>query len=288
MRTEQRRQSKSRYPCTNVRYRPTPSEQILVEPDLISALIKGSDDEVIRQRLPGRGRGQAGPVRGETPENSHVKRRIVAPFLQLALKAVWVEDVERQKRKVLSVSTLRRLASRGNLENTCIWVDYADVDNDTTEDYLLVGLLVQRHLDRILDRPPEVQEVAAKVFDRMVTNSGGKVAVSFPDDFGAILTSGQMRLAMDLLSDLSSAGENAVVRRGGADENVSGENRFEIVHDALAGPLLDWILRWRRHRTATEAAEREREQANLLLRQTRETAERALREERERAGIRRG
>ena len=115
----------------------------------------------------------------------------------------------------------------------------------------------------------------------MVTNSGGKIAISLPDDLHSVLTPDQIAIAEKLLIELSSTGEDALVRHGGVDEHTRGRNRFEILHDALAAPLLDWIARWRRKRAVDE----ERQAAAQRLQEEREAAEQRLRHEQMKAEL---
>jgi hypothetical protein len=227
-----------------------------VEPALVDALVRGADEQQILQRLPFRGRGKApsavaATTAGESPAGSD--GRIVAPFLQLALEALWVEDIEECGGTLLTLSTLRVLAR---------------APRDASDDNL-VGLLAQQRLDIILFHRPEAEQaVCAIVFDRMVTYSGGKVAVEVPGDFTAVLDPEQQRVAAALLDDLSAPGPDCLVRRvasdsqrqyGGQPDAV--EERFEIVHDALAVPILDWVTRWREEQARIEAKAREQHEA---------------------------
>jgi hypothetical protein len=265
----------------NIRHSLHLADEITVEQELLSALINGSDEEIIRLRLPLLGRGTSETARPDVLQKTNAQRiRVVAPFLQLALQAVWREDVEVGRRNILRVATLRQMtAGDGPVDPSS--AEPGQDGTTRTPDKMLVGLLVQQHLDRILDRPPEVQEIAARLFDRMVTSSGGKVAISLPDDLHSVLTTDQIAIAEKLLIELSSAGENALVRHGGVDEHTRGRNRFEILHDALAAPLLDWIARWRRK----QAVDQERQAAAQRLQEERDAAEQRLRLEQTKAEL---
>ena len=226
------------------------------EPALVDAVVRGADERQIFQRLPFRGRGSAPPnaaANGTEASAASPEGRIVAPFMQLALEALWGEDIEELHGTTLTLATLRSLASAP-----------ADAPDDA-----LVGLLAQRHLNTVLShRPAAEQRICAIVFDRMVTYSGGKVAVAVPGDFTAVLDAEQQQVAATLLEDLSADGPDRLVRRVATDSQrqypgASGEleERFEIVHDALAVPILEWVTRWREAQARDEAAAREQQAA---------------------------
>jgi hypothetical protein len=224
-----------------------------VEPTLVDAVVRGADEQQIFQRLPFRGRGKAPPriaANATEAATAAPQGRIVAPFLQLALEALWEEDIVECGGTMLTLATLRTLTGAA-----------ADVPDDA-----LVGLLAQRHLDTVLfNRPAAEQAICATVFDRMVTYSGGKVAVAVPGDFSALLDPEQQQAAAALLDELSVPGPDCLVRRvategqrqgQGASEQI--EERYEIVHDALAVPILDWVTRWREDQARRKAEEKEK------------------------------
>ena len=251
---------------------------VSVDDAVIDAVVRGADEQEIFQRLPFRGRGTA-PSQACAATTQAVGRtahgRIVAPFLQLALEALWREDVEVRGGTELTLTTLRVLAAAA-----------PDAPSET-----LVGLLAQRHLDAILfSRSNTEQATCAALFDRMVTYSGGKVAVAVPGDFSSMFDADQLDVAAALLKELAVPGPNCLVRRVATDDQrlheeaaASDDASFEIVHDALAVPILDWIRRWRARKARAEAEEREKAAAAKASREAAEqmAIERAEREARD-------
>src|SRR5262249_4041585 len=103
--------------------------------------------------------------------------------------------------------------------------------------------IVRTHLDSALRAlPPDDREVAAAVFRYLVTPSGTKVAHT-PADLAEYAALPESRVS-EVLGRLS-AGDVRIAR-------PVGEGRYEIFHDALAAPILDW--RAREARARIEAA----------------------------------
>lgn len=247
---------------------------IRADEDVVNAVVKGADEREIFQRLPFRGRGMVSAEAGDgaQPSAERTLLRVVAPFLQLALEALWHHDIECAGGTTMTLAGLRVLARAA----------------DDSPAVTLVGQLMQQHLDGLLSARSEAEQtVCAKLFDRMVTYTGGKVAVALPDDFTAVLDEAQLALAATLLKDLAAPGPSRLVRpvatddpTAGAHRGSSSSTRFEIVHDALAVPILDWVSRWRERRAQQETAEREQATAAKALADAnaREALERAQRE----------
>lgn len=215
----------------------------VLEPDtrLISALIDGSDEAILRARLSLGGKGGI----AETSE----ERKIVAPFLQLALTKLWRAEQPRkaapERPVALRLETLRRLADRR--------------EDDDSDDTRLVGNIVQRYVDEILGAfSRNEQEACVAILDQMVTPTGSKVA-STPSAIQHKIPEIHRPLVPELLEALEKDRANRLLRRT-AGRDGDTESSFEIVIDLLAVPLLDWIGRERaRQRLAHEAEQQERE-----------------------------
>jgi WD40 repeat protein len=109
------------------------------------------------------------------------------------------------------------------------------------------------------------QEIAAQVFDRLVTPSGTKLAQSI-DDLATY--SGLDRETLEpVLEKLSGRGR--ILHPLPAPPDRPGATRYEIFHDRLAGAVLDWRRRY------LEKAERER-QVEAERRRTRRLRKLAL------------
>ena len=189
------------------RYSALTGEKIRVEPELVEAVL----DEVAAGKVDVGRRGRGGL---ETDEE-----RIEAPYLQLVLERLW--DVERERGStVLRLETLREL---GGAES-----------------------IVRAHLERALaGLQPVEQDVAASMFEHLVTPSGSKIAHR-PGDLAQYAS---VREA-DVRPVLNALGRERIVR---AVDGAGGAERYEIFHDVLA----DGVLAWR----SSRELERDRETA---------------------------
>lgn len=132
---------------------------------------------------------------------------VEAPYLQLVLMRLWDEE-RRIGSRELRVQTLHRL---GGAER-----------------------IVRTHLDSALAAlSPREQRVAGRTFRYLVTPSGTKVAYRLGDlaEYAEVSEADLEPLVAEL------AGDVRVLR-------PAGDGRYEIYHDALAGPILDWNGRW--------------------------------------------
>jgi WD40 repeat protein len=174
-----------------------------VEPALVERVL----DEVASGRIDS-GLGGSGAVAGGDAEV-----RIEAPYLQLVLQRLWDEE-RAAGSDVLRLETLGRI---GGAEH-----------------------VVEEHLEGALDElVPEDKDVAARLFDHLVTPSGTKIAHEIPDlaDFGGVTVE-------EVEPVLSALAERRILRS--LDEG--GRVRFEIFHDVLAQPVLAWRARHRAER----------------------------------------
>jgi WD40 repeat protein len=132
---------------------------------------------------------------------------VEAPYLQLVLARLW--DEERQEgSRVLRMQTLERLGGADRI--------------------------VRTHLDTALAALPERdQDIAGQTFRYLVTPSGTKIAHRTADL--ADYAQAPLERIDDVVDRL--AGEARVLR-------PAGDGRYEIYHDALAGPIVDWRRRW--------------------------------------------
>jgi hypothetical protein len=139
---------------------------------------------------------------------------IVAPYLQLVLTRLW--DEERRGWEAPGADGPRLLHRR------------------TLEQLGGADRIVRTHLDAALAAlPARDQDVAGKVFRHLVTPSGTKIALRISDlaDYARVPEERIEPLVARLTGDVR-------ILRG------AGEGRYEIYHDALAGPILDWHARW--------------------------------------------
>jgi WD40 repeat protein len=186
------------------RYNELSDNAVEIEPELVEAVL--DDVEVGRVRLDGRfGAAPNGGV-----------HRIEAPYLQLVMQALW--DAERTARS--NALRLETFDSLGRAE-----------------------AIVRDHLDDAMTGLPESdRNVAARIFNHLVTPSGTKIAHGIDDLAGYAGVSQE-----DMAPVVGTLGDHRILRP------VDG--RWEIFHDVLADP----VLAWRARHEADKALERERE-----------------------------
>jgi hypothetical protein len=178
--------------------------------------------------------GQSGHGTVEGDARAH---GIETPFLQLVMERLWLRERELGSDR-LRLATLEQLGGAASI--------------------------VRTHLDGALSSfSPADQEIAARVFGRLVTPSGTKIA-SLASDLAASegLAPEDVSAVLDRLADLR------VLR---TIAPVMGERlpRYEIFHDVLAPAVLDWRGRWLR------GAEQRRLEQDLADQEARLRRERA-------------
>jgi WD40 repeat protein len=151
--------------------------------------------------------------------------RIEAPYLQLVLERLWDEE-RAVGSAALQLSTLRSL---GGAET-----------------------IVREHLERALDvLEPDEKDVAASMFDHLVTPSGTKVAHRVGDlaEYASVPQE-------TLLPVLATLNRERILRT--VDGAGDGRDRYEIFHDVLAEPIRAWRLQRRLERERRAANRRQR------------------------------
>ena len=184
-----------------------------IEPALVEAVL----DQVVTGKVElGQARGAVARESGDT--------RVETPYLQLVMQRVWFEE-RGAGSDTLRLETLERL---GGAER-----------------------IVRDHLARALTTlTAEQQDIAAAVFEHLVTPSGTKIAHEPRDLAGwADLDVKPVAAVLDKLSS------ERILRTVAAP---SGGSSFEIYHDVLAAGVLEW----KAEHDATRALERERAEAS--------------------------
>jgi len=161
--------------------------------------------------------------------------RVETPFLQLVMERLWHEE-QKAKSPTLRLETLNRLQGAKSIVN--------------------------EHLAKAVGAlEPDEQAYAARVFTRLVTPSGTKIAYS-ASDLAKLEKVDQNRL-VTMLETLT----RARILRSVASVTGEKEAHYEIFHDVLAPAVLAWSERWLQ---AQEHAEAERRLNADLERQTQE------------------
>jgi FOG: WD40 repeat len=138
---------------------------------------------------------------------------IEAPFLQLVLTRLWAEE-RRLGSTVLRLATLTRL-------------DGAEA-------------IVRGHLDDAMRELDEASRAAcARIFDRLVTPSGAKIACS-ESDLLAFAGPLAAHVPLQALCDARFR----ILRATAGSPDRADETHYEIFHDVLAPAILDWRARF--------------------------------------------
>ncbi|HEV7641473.1 MAG TPA: hypothetical protein VGO39_11450, partial [Gaiellaceae bacterium] len=180
------------------RYNELAAESVEIEPVLVETVL----GEVAAGRIdPGLiGRGSVG-------ETSEDRTRVETPYLQLVMQKLW--EVERERHSpVLRLATLAELGGAQRI----------------VEDHLEHAMAALTPLQR---------DVAAGMFDHLVTPSGAKIAHGVAD-----LASFARVAPSQIEPVVSSLARERILRPTG--ENGSAGDRYEIYHDVLAGAVLAW------------------------------------------------
>jgi WD40 repeat protein len=180
-----------------------------------------AEDALVERVLDGVGVGriELGPGGVGGVEGNGDRRGIEAPYLQLVMQRIW-EVEQAAGSSTLRAATLEQLGGAGQV--------------------------VSDHLERAIDAlAPAQQEIAARLFDHLVTPSGTKIAHETPD-----LAAFAGASAADVSPVLETLAGHRILR---TDEN----GRWEIFHDVLAGAVLGWKSRY----DAERAVERARAEA---------------------------
>jgi WD40 repeat protein len=173
------------------------------------------EDGLVERVLDEVGTGMIEPALGGlgVVETAGDEARIEAPYLQVVMQRIWDEE-RAAGSDALRTETLDRLGGAQHI--------------------------VEEHLEGALEvLTPEQKDVAARLFNHLVTPSGTKIAheVSDLEDFGRVPPE-ELRPVLDTLA------ERRILR----SLEEGGDVRYEIFHDVLAQPVLAWRTRHRTER----------------------------------------
>jgi WD40 repeat protein len=201
-------------------------------------------DQVARGRIH---TGDGG--RGTVDAGDGTEPAVETPYLQLVMKRLWDAETAAGSR-TLRLATLESLGG--------------------------AKTIIGSHLDHAMELLPEHErDLAAAAFRYLVTPSGTKIALSAADLAAlADVPVDDLRRVVERLA----AGDARILRP--VDEG--GVTRYEIVHDALARPVLDWRTRYVRTREERELAAQVDEERRQKEEAQREAAEAQASEARER------
>jgi len=194
-----------------------PGSAMMLDPDLIDPLL----DQVRTGHLVMSSEGPAAraAVQG--------RQSIEAPFLQLVLTRLW-EHERASGSSVLRRSTLDELGGAQQI--------------------------VQNHLHSVMEQlSPEYREVAAKVFQYLVTPTGAKSAQAA--DTLAEWSGVPLESVQTLLRSLS-AGRQSVLRPVPSPQGMGGSSLYEIFHDVMGPAVLEWRRSYAAQQQQADASRR--------------------------------
>jgi WD40 repeat protein len=197
------------------------AEPFEIEPALV--------DAVLRQVERGHVESRNG-ARSDSRAKADGVRRVETTYLQLVMKRLWDEETAAGSHR-LRLSTLERLGG--------------------------AQTIIGSHLDNAMgELPPEQQDAAASAFRFLVTTGGTKIALTVADlsDLSELPAT-----TLDPVLRRLSAGDLHILRPVAQPGSVNG-SRYEIFHDALARPILDWRVRYSRGKKERELAARVEEE----------------------------
>jgi WD40 repeat protein len=210
---------------------------VSIEPELVEAVL----DQVKtgQVRLEQGGAGGVGTATGGAVDQS-----IETPYLQLVMSRLWEEELGAGSH-MLRLETLERLGGAARI--------------------------VSAHLDQAMSElSARERDLAAGIFHYLVTPSGAKVAHALPDlaDYAGASPS-----ELEPMLERLSYGSARILRPVADETGRESVASYEIFHDVLAAPILDWR---QRHVAAMQRAQAE---------EKRREAEQRLHEERRKSRI---
>ncbi len=158
---------------------------------------------------------------GSVDGRAQDRERIEAPYLQLVLERIW-EHERSSGSRTLRLETLRALGGAASI--------------------------VRDHLQHALaGLTPQQQDLAAELFQHLVTPSGTKIAHRAPDlaEYANV-------------PEETLAGVLATLTRDRIVHSVDGSDRYEIFHDVLVEPIQTWRLQRRLERERRASSRRQR------------------------------
>jgi WD40 repeat protein len=197
---------------------PQDEEQYAIEPELVEAVVEAASVGGLSLDEGGNGAAAAGD-------------QVETPFLQLVLERLWRATVETGERE-LTLATLERLGGPQRI--------------------------VETHLVDALGRlEPREQAVAAEAFRYLVTRSRRRV-VQAVSDLAEWLGKPEEEL-VPVLEKLASGESGRILRPVPPPPGRESEGaRYELFHDVLAEPILDWRRQYEQAREREAEARRQR------------------------------
>lgn len=181
-----------------------------LEPEAEPYVIEPELVEVVLDQVKTGSVTRPGEGSGKMAGDSSTEARIETAFLQMILSTLWSAENSRGSR-TLRLTTLKELGGAQKI--------------------------VRKYVDNfVLDLSADEQEVCVRIFGHLITPSGSKIAHSRED-----LREFAGDRAVYLESVLQFLTKNHILRRIDSPTEVV---RYEIFHDVLALPILQWRTRY--------------------------------------------
>ncbi len=197
-----------------------------IEPALTSAVL---DQVQTGQVILGGGQGT---FRSSSSSSTSKGQLIETPYLQMVMARLWEEE-RRVGSSILRRETLNRLGGARQIVGT--------------------------HLDKAMSALSlDEQNIAANIFHYLVTPSGTKIAQTLCD------LAGYANLSQDQLAPLLerlSAQESRILRPVESPADRPQDPRYQIFHDVLATPVMQWRVKFVEAQALAEAEHRAHEKA---------------------------
>ncbi|MGB3757491.1 MAG: hypothetical protein WBA07_14125 [Rivularia sp. (in: cyanobacteria)] len=216
-----------------------PEQSVKVEPELIEEVLTqiAKNQDVLRND---NGRGVVDKFRKKS------QSRIEAPYLQLVMTTLWEEETK-------LASNCLRLETLGKLGG--------------------VTKIFKEHLYQAMHSLSESErDTAAKIFQYLVTSSGTKITYPVLD---LAEPAGVDTDKLVILLEKLASGKKRIVRPVGSTPDRSPEaKRYEIFHDFLAQPIIEWRRKYLRDKELRQQFQdfeqklkEERDRRNLTIKQ---------------------
>lgn len=204
---------------------------IAIEPSLVDAVL--NEVQVGKVVL-----GDIGLGGIDAKPKSPAEMQIETPYLQLVMERLWKEERD-QKSSLLRLETFKALGRSDQI--------------------------VKNHLNRQMQLlTEEERQIAAGIFQHLVTSSGIKYAYSILDL--ADYTGYDKTLLKYLLEKLSSGKQRILRPVGVARRDQPNTQRYEIFHDALAPAILAWRRHYLEHQKQAEELAEQRSRLSHRVR----------------------
>jgi WD40 repeat protein len=216
-------------PIEKYNERVSKGNSVVVEPDLAKVVID-QVSQVFDIQTGGRG--------GIERQRAELEKQVEAPYLQLVMMRLWEEEGKIGSRR-LGLQTFLTLGREESSVENLNFGQYPTIP--TPKAKAAVERIVEDHLNQEMamlrkDKGKSALEAMAKVFQYLVTPTGNKIA--YPVSDLAKHTGRDDAELKDLLE--AATRRQRILRRIGPLPSKPGVELYEIFHDVLAQPILEW------------------------------------------------